>query len=157
MKLKLKSRKVLSRILTANLLITFFVSLLFILTNVPWNTLDFRLNDFFYRKIVEGKDGPSPNEKIVYLNITDNSYNFFGGNTLSRESLAKLNMALYPLNPEGIFYDIIFPRSSNDSHDNAFANSLAELGNVYLPAGFQLQESATPFRWEDGFFFDLLK
>ncbi|RPI70989.1 MAG: adenylate/guanylate cyclase domain-containing protein, partial [Ignavibacteriales bacterium] len=68
-----------------------------------------------------------------------------------------LNMALYPLNPEGIFYDIIFPRSSNDSHDNAFASSLEELGNVSLPAGFQLQESATPFRWEDGFFFDLLK
>ncbi len=157
MKLKLKSRKILSRILAANLLITFSVSAIFLLLDIPWNTLDYKLNDFFYRKIIEGENGPGKNEKIVYLNITDGSYNFFGGNTLSRESLAKLNETIYSLNPEAVFYDIIFPRSSRDSYDRQFANSLSELGNVYLPTGFQLKESESSFRWYPGSFFDLLK
>src|SRR4030065_1457833 len=109
MKLKLKSRKVISRIVTANLLITFFVSLLFILFDVPWNILDYKVNDYFYKKVVEEKKGPSSNDKIVYLNITDASYNFFGSNTLSRESLAKLNHSISGLNSEAVFYDIIFP------------------------------------------------
>ena len=44
-----------------------------------------------------------------------------------------------------------------DSHDLQFANSLSELGNVYLPAGFQLRESASDFRWEQGVFFEKLR
>jgi len=156
MKLKLKSKKVLSRIITANLLITFSISLLFILFDIPWNILDYKLNDYFYKKIVEEKKGPSSNDKIVYLNITDASYNFFGSNTLSRESLARLNSSISGLSPEAVFYDIIFPRSSKDIYDLQFASSLKELGNVYLPAGFQLQESPRIFRWEPGVFFEQL-
>ncbi|MDO8549340.1 MAG: adenylate/guanylate cyclase domain-containing protein [Ignavibacteria bacterium] len=154
--MKLKSKKVLSRIITANLLITFSVSLLFILFDIPWNILDYKLNDYFYKKIVEEKKGPSSNDKVVYLNITDASYNFFGSNTLSRESLAKLNRSVSGLNPESVFYDIIFPRSSRDTHDSLFAFSIKELGNVYLPTGFLLQESPWVFRWEPGVFFEQL-
>ena len=67
MKLKLKSRKVLSRIIAANLLIAFSVSFLFVLFDVPWNTLDYKLNDFFYRKIVEEKKDPPRMKKLFSL------------------------------------------------------------------------------------------
>jgi len=156
MKLKLKNRKVVSRIITANLLITLSVSLIFFLLDVPWNILDYKLNDFFYEKIIEEKKGLPVDERIVFLNITDASYNFFGSNALSREALAKLNHTVYNLSPEAVFYDIIFPRSSKDLHDSLFSESLKELGNVYLPAGFQLEESPWNFRWESGVFFQKL-
>ncbi len=157
MKLKLKNKKVLRRIITANLLITLSVSFLFILFDIPWNILDFKLNDYFYKKVVEAKKGPSASNKIVFLNITDASYNFFGSNNLSRESLAKLNNSISSLNPEAVFYDIIFPRSSSDSYDLEFSNSIKSLGNVYLPTGFQLGESQSSFRWEPGVFFEKLR
>ncbi len=156
MKLKLKNKKVVSRIITANLLITLSVSLIFFLLDVPWNILDYKLDDYFYKKIIEGKKGLLVDERIVFLNITDASYNFFGSNALSREALAKLNHTIYNLSPEAVFYDIIFPRSSSDSHDSLFSESLKELGNVYLPAGFQLEESQWSFRWEPGVFFQKL-
>ncbi|HSP87247.1 MAG TPA: CHASE2 domain-containing protein, partial [Ignavibacteriaceae bacterium] len=154
--MKLKNKKVLRRIITAGLLITFSVTFLFILFDVPWNILDHKLNDYFYKKIVQEKKGPSLNDKIVYLNITDASYNFFGSNNLSRGSLARLNNSISNLGPEAVFYDIIFPRSSEDTNDFKFASSIEELGNVYLPAGFQLDESPTVFRWEPGVFFEQL-
>jgi len=156
MKLKLKNRKVVSRIITANLLITLSVSIIFFLLDVPWNILDYKLNDFFYEKIIEEKKGLPVDERIVFLNITDASYNFFGSNALSREALAKFNHTVYNLSPEAVFYDIIFPRSSKDFHDSLFSESLKELGNVYLPAGFQLEESPWNFRWESGVFFQKL-
>jgi len=156
MKLKLKSKKVISRILAANLLITLFVSLFFFLFNIPWNIFDFKLNDYFFRKLAEEKKTASPDERIVFLNITDASYNFFGSSELNRGTLARLNRTINNLGPEAVFYDIIFPRSSRDSQDADFSESLREMNNVYMPAGFQLDESPGSFRWEPGVFFEKL-
>ena len=157
MKLKLKSRRVIGRTLAANFSITLLVVLIFVLFNVPWNILDYKLNDFFHKKIIEEKKGPDINGRIIFLNITDESYNSFGSNALNRGALAEVNNVLSRLNPEAVFYDIIFPRTSSGLQDSLFALSIKQLGNVFLPAGFQLTNEPRPFRWESGVFFEKLQ
>ncbi len=155
--LKLKSKKLIRKIILINLLLTFLISIIVLVFNIPWNVLDYKVNDFLYKKVLRNGNGPKADNKIVYLNITDKSYNFFGSNDLDRNSLTQINNTLAQLNPQAVFYDIIFPRSSNSTADENFARSIANLGVVYLPAGFKLSEEPAKFRWEKGTFFSELK
>ncbi|MEJ2617816.1 MAG: CHASE2 domain-containing protein [Ignavibacteriaceae bacterium] len=125
--------------------------------NIPWNTLDYRSVDALYKINLMNGGGPENSNKIILLNITDSTYDYFGINYLRRNDLAKINNVLYYLNPNAIFYDIVFPRSSVDSSDKEFAGSIKQNGNVYLPVGFSLSDKKTEFQWGKGFFYDYLK
>ena len=156
MSLKLKSKKVLVRIFLVNLLITFLVSFFIYLFNIPWHPIDYKATDELYKRALDNGKGPRVSDRIVYLNITDKSLNAFGSSSLNRKSLAEINDILAQLSPNAVFYDIIFPRSSEDEADSLFAESLRNLSTAYLPAGFQLSERSELFRWEPGTFFNLL-
>ena len=127
------------------------------LFNIPWNTQDYKAVDALYKLNLKDGGGPEKSNKIILLNITDSTYDYFGINYLRRDELAKVNNVLYYFNPSAIFYDIVFPRSSIDSSDKSFAKSIKQNGNVYLPAGFNLSEKKKNFRWGKGFFYDFLK
>jgi adenylate cyclase len=157
MKLKLKSKKIIGKIILINFLLTLFVCLAIYVFNIPWNTLDYKAIDSLYKKNLRDGNGPQKSKKIVLLNITDSTYNYFKSNYLSRTDLAKINNTLYYLNPEEIFYDIVFPRSSTDSSDAKFTHSIKQLGNVYLPVGFNILKRKNSFQWGKGFFYNFLK
>jgi len=157
MKLKLKSKKLITRILLINFLLTVFLCLVVYMFNIPWNTLDYKAVDALYKNNLKDGAGPKNSSKIILLNITDSTYDYFGINYLRRNDLAKINNVLYYFNPDAIFYDIVFPRSSVDSSDKSFANSILQNGNVYLPVGFSLSNKKKNFQWGNGYFYGLLK
>ncbi len=157
MKLKLKNKKLLKRILIINSGLTILIALSVYIFNISWNILDYKVTDWIYKKALVNNKGPKISSKIVYLNITDNTYDYFKTNYLNREFLAKIDNVLAELSPQAVFYDIIFPRSSRTKEDEHFAQSIENLGNVYLPAGFKLSSEKKKFRWMNGVYFDELK
>jgi adenylate cyclase len=156
MKLKFKSKKIRGKILIFGPIFTIIICLVILVLNLTWNTLDYKLNDVIYKhNILEG-NGPAISKNIVILNITDNTYKYFKKNYLDREDLAKINKALLNLNPQSVFYDIIFPRPSTEKSDTDFAKSIKLLGNVCLPVGLNLSSQKTKFKWNTGFFYQSL-
>ena len=152
--MKLKSKKILKELVAADLILTGITCLLIYLFNIPWNTFDYKISDYIYKIIVEAGKGPSINDRIVYLNITDKSYNYFNSNSLNREYLSQLNNILTKLNTNYIFYDIIFPRESSTNEDIDFAKSIKKLGNVFLPVGFRLSDKSKSFNWNTNKFYN---
>ncbi len=155
--LKLKSKKIIKRIIFINFLLTVFVCLSIYVFNIPWNTQDYKAVDALYKINLKDGGGPKKSNKIILLNITDSTYDYFDINYLRRNDLAKINNVLYYYNPNAIFYDIVFPRSSVDSSDKEFASSIKQNGNVYLPVGFNLSDKKKEFQWGKGFFYNYLK
>ncbi|MFC1534140.1 CHASE2 domain-containing protein [Thermodesulfobacteriota bacterium] len=115
-----------------------------------WTEWDYKVLDMVYRQAVQYGYGPQMSHQIVYLTITDGSYNYFGKNILDRADLAKVNDVLSDLNIEALAYDIIFARPSLPESDYRFKSSIHNLGSVYLPIGLDYSESKKSFRWEDG-------
>jgi len=157
MSLKLKSRKLIKKVLLTAFLLSGLASLTVYLFDLSWNGLDYKYTDYLYKRILKENKGPKVSDKIIYLNITDKFYNTISSNYLNRKALANINHILNTLNTSAVFYDIIFPRSSSNEDDSLFAESIKELGNVYLPSGFKLSEKKIPFNWDNGFFFSKLK
>jgi len=120
-------------------------------TGSIFNIFDFEVLDIFYKMAVRHEKGPKASftPGIVYLNITDETYNFFDKNYLDRKDMARLNNALSQLSTEIVIYDIIFARRSTEISDLAFIRSLETLGNVYLPIGLVLSDKPYPFNWKD--------
>ncbi len=143
--MKLKNKKIIKKLSYVNLFLTSVICSVIYIFNIPWNTFDYRLSDFLYKKVVEAGNGPAVNDKIIFLNITDKSYNYFNNNSLSRKYLSQINNILAGLNPNYVFYDIIFPRESKTNEDIEFAKSIKNLGNVFLPVGFNLSEKPKKF------------
>lgn len=159
MSFRLRSKKDLKFVIYGTLL-TLVISCLFIVgTDDGWTVFDHRLLDYFYRQAVRSGYGPKPSfqPRIVYLTITDNSYNYFKKNILDRSDLARINEVLQSLKTEAVVYDIIFARPSNKIADQQFAASLESAGRVYLPYGCAVSEKPARFRWENGTAMERLK
>ncbi|MFA6498547.1 MAG: adenylate/guanylate cyclase domain-containing protein [Desulfurivibrionaceae bacterium] len=152
MNFRLRSKKQLLAIASGTFLAIVLALLTLVGTDGGWSSYDYRFLDSFYRQAVQRGHGPQPSfqPRIVYLAITDNSYNYFQKNILDRKDLARVNDALRGLNPEAVAYDVIFARPSNPDSDQQFTVSLKQLGRVYLPYGFAVSEKASRFRWESG-------
>lgn len=114
-----------------------------------WTRADYPVLDRLYRSAVADGKGPPRSDRIVYLAITDETYDRFGGNTLLRSQLARVNDALAALSVEAVVYDIIFARPSTPDADRVFARSLASLGVAYLPIGLQASRERRPFQWAE--------
>lgn len=154
--MRLKSKKAIKRILLLSFILSLIVSIFILLFDIPWNNLDYRAADSMYRISLTENKGPEPSSQIVYLNIDNQTYKKFKTSYLNRGALAGVNKILSTLNPQSVFYDIIFSRPGNKKDDEIFARSIKELGNVHLPAGFKLSENKSLFRWESGSFFNKL-
>ncbi|MBF0203634.1 MAG: CHASE2 domain-containing protein [Desulfamplus sp.] len=147
-KKQMKAIGVVSTILLLGILTVFFVVM-----NAKvsiFNIFDFKALDIFYKLAVKQQAGPKASftPKIVYLNITDETYNFFDKNYLDRKDMATLNNVLSQLDTQAVIYDIIFARRSSATSDLAFSESLETLGNVYLPTALVLSEKKYAFRWK---------
>lgn len=150
MVLNLKSKKLLRLAISLCMGTVFVVACFWGLRGVFWTEADFQLIDLFYRRaVIEGK-GPPVSPQILYVTVTDASYDAFGTNTLDRADLARVNTVLAELGAEAVGFDIIFARPSREKADQEFAASLKNLGTAYLPAGFALSDTPAPFHWKSG-------
>ncbi len=124
------------------------LAIFFIHFRSVWNTYDYKILDLFYKQAVQHSYGPKPSfsPEIVYLTITDASYDAFGKNILDRKDMARVNQALADLEAEAVAYDIIFARPSPIADDQAFTRSLDDLGTAWLPFGLALSESPVEFK-----------
>jgi len=142
MRLRLKNKNLLKIITFVSFFFLLVISIFFVSTKSVWNQYDYKILDFFYKQAVKHGYGPqaSFSPQIVYLTITDTSYNFFGKNYLDRKDMAQVNNAISNLDPEAVAYDIIFARKSTDESDRQFTQSLNNLGSVYLPIALGLSD-----------------
>jgi len=150
MSLELKSRKLIKLIvfLTISALLVIFI---FLWTRSSiWAEWDYKALDMVYRQAIKYGHGPKMSPQIVYITITDDSYNYFEKNILDRTDMAKVNDALSELGIEAVAYDIIFARPSHPESDERFGSSINELGSVYLPTGLAYSEKKKSFKWEEG-------
>ncbi|MBN2124404.1 MAG: adenylate/guanylate cyclase domain-containing protein [Deltaproteobacteria bacterium] len=118
-------------------------------TGTVWTAVDFKLLDVFYRLAVKQGRGPAMSPQVELVTITDRTYDYFGKNILDRGDLARINDALGYLGTEAVAYDVIFARESGPDSDRLFAESISNLGVVYLPIGLELSPQPRPFKWEE--------
>jgi len=124
-----------------------------------WHVYNYKALDHYYKWAVARQRGPqaSFSPQIVYLTITDETYDHFGKNILDRNLLARANDALSRLTPQAVAYDIIFARPGSPASDATFTRSLRDLKPVYLPVGCALSRNRIPFRWEAGRAYERLR
>lgn len=146
--LKLRNKTVLSHLLIAYLVLIILLTFFWLIRGSFWTTYDYSITDRFYQFWTSGNHPIPVNDKIVLLNISDKTYNFWKKNVLDRSDLAGLTEVLTGLESKAVFYDVIFPRPSNPVSDKKFAEAISENGSVYLPVGFDLDNQFRFFHWD---------
>ena len=109
-----------------------------------WTRWDHQLLDVIHKNFSSKGLGPELSAEIFFLEITDATYTELKINSLNRGTLAKINRALSDLGARKIIYDIIFAYPSDPENDAAFERSIAEVGNIYLPAAFEVSPTPKP-------------
>jgi len=140
-----------------NLSITIVILILLFIFDIYWSSFDYKILDKYYQYIVENGKGPSLSNRVILVNISDETYDYFGNNILDRADVARINDVLRDLSPEGVMYDIIFPRPSNRISDSLLASSISSSDIFYLPSGFELSNEKKRFHWENTVYHDLMK
>lgn len=127
------------------------VVLLLLVFDKARTKLDSQMLDLIYKWVIQHRDGLPRSPRIVYVTITDESYRYFGKNTLDRAALARVNEALAQFGVAAVAYDIIFGYPSTPEADQRFIASLQQLGVAYLPIGFDpISPSPQSFQWWEG-------
>lgn len=114
-----------------------------------WTEADYHVLDRFYRHAIQKGYGAPISDRIKYLLITNEDYEHFSTNTVDRAVLARVNDALGKFGAEAIAYDIIFQRPTEAESDQLFAESIKNLGNVYLPVALRYFKQPNIFQWKD--------
>ena len=150
MSLRLKTKPTIKAIclLLVGLLST--TLLFWMLLGTVWTWLNFPLLDVFFKQAVKNDHGLPLSPHIVYATLTNESYDAFGKNFLDRMDIAQINDALAHYRPQAVIYDIIFARPSTSDADQRLAESLENLGSVYLPIGVAYANRARPLSWAQG-------
>ncbi|NUN07896.1 MAG: adenylate/guanylate cyclase domain-containing protein [Ignavibacteriaceae bacterium] len=156
MKLKLKSKGLLPRLLLYNSLLVLLVCSLLYFFGTAWNRLDYQALDFLYRYNIDDPEFIRKSDDVILLNVTSESYKYFGSNILKRESLAEVNNVLAELAPAAVMYDVIFLAEGEDEGDRLFEESLKNLEKIYLPVGIEPSSAPVNFRKGNGDFYQKL-
>lgn len=143
-----KNKRLIRLIAALSVSLTCGVCLMITMLNLVWMPPDYQILDFMYRLAVKSGRGPKLSPQIVYVTITDASYDYFGKNVLDRRDVARLNHALSDLDVTAVAYDIIFARPGNPEADHQLAESMRHLGSVYLPIGLEYSATEKAFKWK---------
>src|SRR5262245_51447578 len=154
---KFKNRKLIKIVLLLEAVLLPSVLVFWIAFGTVWTRIDFQLLDLFYAQAVRYGYGPPRSAQIVYVTITDDSYDKFSTHILDRMDMARVNEALGQLGPAAVAYDLIFPLPSIPAADQRFADSIKQLGAVYLPIAPDLTPTAQPFQWDNRLAYERLR
>jgi adenylate cyclase len=124
-----------------------------------WNKWDYQLLDLYYQKAVKDGLGPEKSNQIIYLDITDETYEAIDKNISEREYLSNVNFVLADLGVESIAYDIVFTRPAPSEINEKFIESLDNMNGVYLPSSFypEPEHNPVPFQWKSGVSYEKLR
>ncbi|MDH3604607.1 MAG: CHASE2 domain-containing protein, partial [Candidatus Tectomicrobia bacterium] len=122
-----------------------------------WTTWDFQILDAYFQRAVRLGHGADLSPDILYVMITDESYESPDNKILNRTVMAEVNAALAAHGAKAVAYDIIFSRPSRPADDRRFAQSLAQLDSVYLPIALDSTSRQRRFKWEVGAAYDRLR
>lgn len=109
MPFKCKSKKLLGIVAVLDLAFLGSVGLFWLLWGSTWTGLDAQLLDRVYARVVQHGHGPPRSPQLVYVTITDESYQEFGARNLDRATMARVNDALAQLKAAVVAYDVVFP------------------------------------------------
>jgi adenylate cyclase len=156
---KFKNKKLIKIVLMLEAVLIPSVLVFWMVLGTVWTSLDWRILDFFYAQAVHYGYGPPRSPQIVYIMITDDSYAHFGTRSVDRAEMARVNEALAQFGPAAVAYDFIFPLPSTPEADQRFADSLKQLGTVYLPIALDqtLAAQPKPFQWGNGLAYERLR
>src|SRR5215467_1145366 len=155
---KCKNRKLIKIVLLLEAILLPSVLVFWMVLGNVWTSFDFQILDFFYAQAVQYGYGPPRSSQIAYVTITDDSYAQFGIHILDRMEMARVNKALAQLGPVAVAYDLVFPQPSTPAADQHFADSIKQLGTVYLPiATDDLTSTAQPFQWDNRLAYERLR
>jgi adenylate cyclase len=149
MTFKFKNRKLVNIVLLLEAILLPSVLVFWMVFGTVWTSLDFQILDFFYAQAVQYGYGPPRSSQIVYVTITDDSYAKFGTRSVDRMEMARVNEALAQLGPTAVAYDLIFSLPMTPAADQRFADSIKQLGVVYLPIAPDLSPTPQPFQWDN--------
>ena len=102
--------------------------------SIELDTLDLR---------VQLRPKPTTSDKIVFVEIDDETLKTFGQYPLPREYHAGLIKALTDAGARSIFFDIIFSDATNAASDDALKEAIRDAKNIYLPYSFYLGPAQT--------------
>lgn len=124
-----------------------------------WSKWDHQLLDLYYQKAIEKGLGPEKSSQIIYLDITDETYEAIENKVSEREYLAMVNFVLADLGVESIAYDIVFRNPAPEEINEKFVEAIDNLNGAYFPSRFYPEPEHTPipFKWKAGLGFDKLK
>ena len=142
---KCKNRKLIKIVLLLEAVLLPSILVFWVVLGTVWTSFDFQILDFFYAQAVQYGYGPPRSSQIVYVTITDDSYAKFGTRLLDRMEMARVNEALAQLGPAAVAYDLIFPLPMTPAADQRFADSIKQLGAVYLPIAPDTDPNRTAF------------
>ena len=114
-----------------------------------WTEYDYKVLDLFYRKIVQLGQGPRQSPQVVFVTITDRTYDFAQEYPGSHGPGPRQRRPV-PSRVEAVAYDVIFARPSRPQADERFAESIRKLGVFTYPSASTTQPQPGPFRWEEG-------
>ena len=154
---KCKNRKLIKIVLLLEAVLLPSVLVFWMVLGNVWMSFDFQILDFFYAQAVQYGYGPPRSSQIAYVTITDDSYAQFGTHILDRMEMARVNEALAQLGPVAVAYDLIFPLPSIPAADQRFADSIKQLGAIYLPIAPDLTPTAQPFQWGNRLAYERLR
>lgn len=157
MSLKLKNKKLIKVIVSLWLALLAVTTLFGAISSTVWSDFDYKVLDLFYRQAITRGHGPSVSPRIIYIPITDNSYDTFGKHYSDRKDLARLNNVLTELAVEAAAYDIIFARPSEPAADQLFSQSIENHGKLFLPIGLKVSDQPRDFHWQTGISYDKLR
>lgn len=146
----LRSKKFLKLIVLLNAGLVLALLGFWLMRGTVWTSWDFQVLDRFHKRALEEGRGPAASPRLLYLLITDDTYEDFGKNALDRGYMARVNRILSMLGPQAVMFDIIFAREGQAEDDKKFARSLRRLRAAYLPIAFHLSNSPQPFQWNPG-------
>jgi len=157
MSFKSKNKKLVKTVLLLEAVLIPSVVVFWLVLGKVWTSFDFQLLDVFYAQAVQHGYGPPRSSQIVYVTITDESYKHFGTLVLDRVAMARVNEALAQFRVAAVAYDLIFSLPSTPAADQHFADSIRQLGVVYLPIAVDQSPSKQPFQWGDGLAYERLR
>ena len=157
MTLPLRNNKIIKLIfiLVSALLAT--ACLVWVVRHSVWMTWDLQILDAYFRRAVRLGHGAERSPRLLYVMITDESYEEPESKLLNRTVMAEVNQTLAAHGAEAVAYDIIFSRPSHPADDHRFAQSLAQLDSVYLPIALDYTSRQRRFKWEAGAAYDRLR
>lgn len=123
------------------LLLVFGCFLLVVLQRGTFGALDQLFYDRIVSYSIKAGIGPSGSDEILYILITDETYESINKNYIPRRILARLNNILTRYGAKLVLYDLIFARQQSPQDDDLFYKSIENNEIIYLPAGFGLEEN----------------